>query len=1001
MNMNGMLGRLFLACLLSASVFALDPSRNLTQYAHTAWRVRDGYLSTSPLAIAQTKDGELWIGGEGGLLRFDGVQFSPWTPPEGQALPDARIYGLIGASDGSLWIGTGSGLARWKNDQLVVYANAGRFSSLLEDHQGTIWAGHTRAQGVVPPLCQFVGNEFKCFAFSDRPGMSWVGALKEDHNGDLWIATAGAVCRQRRMGKTKCYVIPTSNPLQTSLGIQCMAIDSDDGIWLDGGITGIWHLQSGQWKHYHEFPQLKLELGSSLVDREGGLWFGDLNHGLIRHVEGRVERFDRTDGLSGETVTAMLEDREGSVWVATSAGLDRFRDVKVATITHREGLPLSGAESVVASRDGSFWIAGTSELIHTKIDRPGSYKLVRGLPENGDFGAIFEDSHGRLWLGVGRALAWRENGQFHKVPSLKLHQIGERVRAFSEDIQGDIWAATTDPEFPLVRIRDGRVLEHFTLQQLGDEICAMAADPKGGMWLSRAVTPGPILAHDGTFEMRAEKFPGSAGNMFFDSHGLWASTRKGVVSYDNGILNMLSTKNGLPCDDLGAAIKDDSGALWLKGTCGLIQIPASELELWLKDPGRRVQIRYLDAFDGAQAGTSSFVHATKTSDGRIWFALEGLGVQVVDPKRLQDNPIPPTVAVTKLVADHRPYDSNSELRLPALTRDLEIDYTAYSLMIPEKVQFRYRLKGVDKSWQDVGSRRQAYFTNLKPGSYRFDLLASNNDGLWNEQGASLDFDIAPAIYQTNGFLFLCGVTGFGFLYLLYKLRVRHLARQFEIRMKERVWERTRIARDLHDTLLQSFQGVLLKLHALTYMLGDRPEAQKTLGSVMEQARQAITEGRDAVQGLRSSTLVTTDLARSISMFGDELTTQHSGNHVPDFRVHVEGTPLDLAPMLRDDIYRIAGEAVRNAFWHARAAKIEVEIRYDPRQLRLRIRDDGTGIDPKVLESGARAGHYGLPGLQEHAKLVGGKLTVWSKPGSGTEIELIVPASIAYASKQSR
>ncbi len=275
------------------------------------------------------------------------------------------------------------------------------------------------------------------------------------------------------------------------------------------------------------------------------------------------------------------------------------------------------------------------------------------------------------------------------------------------------------------------------------------------------------------------------------------------------------------------------------------------------------------------------------------------------------------------------------------------------------------------------------------------MSACNNSGVWNEAGTSLDFAIAPAYYQTTWFRLSCLGAFLALFGALYQLRLRQVARQFNMRLEERVSERTRIARDFHDTLLQSFQGVLMKFHAVTYMLMDRPEAQKTLETVIEQARRAITEGRDAVQGLRSSTVVTNDLARAISALGEELAADQTGQNCPEFRVQVEGTPRDLAPLVRDEVHRIASEALRNAFRHARAGRIEVEIRYDQRRLRLRVQDNGKGIDPKVLSGGGRAGHYGLPGMHERAKLVGGKLAVWSEVGSGTEAELTIPASLAY------
>jgi signal transduction histidine kinase len=359
------------------------------------------------------------------------------------------------------------------------------------------------------------------------------------------------------------------------------------------------------------------------------------------------------------------------------------------------------------------------------------------------------------------------------------------------------------------------------------------------------------------------------------------------------------------------------------------------------------------------------------------------------------------VHIEQVIADRKNYDAipgaNGHLQLPPLIRDLEIDYTALSLAAPEKVLFRYKLEGWDRDWQNVGTRRQAFYGNLPPRNFRFRVMACNNSGVWNEAGTSLNFTVGAAYYQTTWFRLLCVAALLALLAALYQLRVRQMKRQFNMRLEERVRERTRIARDFHDTLLQSFQGVLMKFSAVSYMIPDRPvEAQKALENAVEQARQAITEGRNAVQGLRSSTLITNDLAQAIGGFGEELAANQTDGNRPEFRLLVEGKSRDLPPLVRDELYQIACEAVRNAFRHAHADRIEVEIQYEQRQLRLRVGDNGKGIDPKVISEGGRAGHHGLPGMHERAKLVGGKLSVWSKVDSGTEIEITVPGSLAFA-----
>jgi signal transduction histidine kinase len=350
----------------------------------------------------------------------------------------------------------------------------------------------------------------------------------------------------------------------------------------------------------------------------------------------------------------------------------------------------------------------------------------------------------------------------------------------------------------------------------------------------------------------------------------------------------------------------------------------------------------------------------------------------------------------------RNVDASSGLRLPPLVRDLAIGYTGLSFVAPEKVLFRYKLEGWDRDWQNARNRRQAFYSNLPPRNYHFEVIVGNNSGVWNEQGASLDFSIAPAYWQTNWFRAACVAAFMVLPWVLHRMRLRQLARQFNLRLEERVNERTRIARDLHDTLLQSFHGLLLRFQTASELFPTRPaEAKQTLDSAIEQAALAITEGRDAVQGLRSSAVVTNDLALAIKTLGEELAGGETNPNAAEVHVGVEGTPRDLHPILRDEVYRIAGEALRNAFRHAKARRIEVEIRYDKRQFGLRVRDDGKGIDSKLLNDDERPGHYGMRGMRERAKILGGKVTVSSELDSGTEVVLSIPAANVYATHDGR
>jgi signal transduction histidine kinase len=418
---------------------------------------------------------------------------------------------------------------------------------------------------------------------------------------------------------------------------------------------------------------------------------------------------------------------------------------------------------------------------------------------------------------------------------------------------------------------------------------------------------------------------------------------------------------------------------------------------------KAVEAREYDQADGLESteGVKRSQSVVSDSAGRIWFSL-GRGLSVVNPSQIADNSIPALPHVEAITADNSTAHLAASVRIPPSPRRITFEYTGLSLAVPGRIRFRYRLEGFDSSWSQPVAAREAVYTNLGPGSYRFRLVASNSEGLWNGPETAVVLNVAPAYYQTYWFRLSCIAAFLGMLAAAYQLRLRQLSREFNLRLEERVNERTRIARDLHDTLLQSFHGLLLRFQTASELFPRRSaEAKQTLDSAIEQAAQAITEGRDAVQGLRSSTVVTNDLALAINTLGEELAGGGTNRNAAEFHVGVEGTPRDLHPILRDEVYRIAGEALRNAFRHAEARQIEVEIRYDERQFGLRVRDDGKGIDSKLLNDDERPGHYGMRGMRERAKLMGGKMTVWSELDSGTEVELSIPATNAYATPDGR
>ena len=997
------MGCLLLMCCPCA--FALDPSLDVSQYTHTAWRIREGFPKARISAFAQTSDGYLWIGTDLGLVRYDGVKAVPWQPP-GQPLPDTFIRSLLVARDGALWIGTLKGLVSWKNGKLTSYKELAGLSvdDLLEDRQGTLWVGTAGLPN--GKLCAIQGGTVDCHGEKGGFG-GWVESLYEDRAGNLWAAAATGLWRWKP-GPPKRYPIPYLVGTSRSL------LEGNDGALLIGSHDGIKQLVNGRMKKYSVPGRRAFVLERLLLDHDGGLWIGTNAQGLVHVHQGRADVFTKADGLSGDSIESLFEDREGNVWVATNGGLDRFRQLPVTTLDSSQGLSNSDTNAVLADRDGSIWIATSGGLNRWSNGRIMPVRVAGPRPagKNNAFTpiALFQDDRGRIWVSTRDAFGYLEKDQFAPLSGFPGDAV---VRSIAQDNAGNIWIAYN--RFALFRVSRSDEVEQIPVTKLGHEdiATALASDPfRGGLWVG-FFNGGLVYFQDGQVRASYTAADGLGQGFVQDIRispdgTLWASTQGGLSRLKNGRIATLSSRNGLPCDAVHWSREDDAGSVWLYTPCGLVHFPRSELDRWAtavdRDKNSKQGVLAAVLTDGVSAfaypvGLSPIV--AKSSNGKFWFVVPG-GVSVFDPRHLPSNKLPPPVHVEQIIADRNVSwqnssgDASASVRLPAEVRDLEIDYTALSFVEPEKVHFRYKLEGWDREWQWVGNRRQAFYANLSPGNYRFRVAASNNSGVWNEEGASLDFSVAPAYYQTWWFRFSCVIAFTAMLWGLYRLRLRQMAQQFNVRMEERLGERMRIARDLHDTLLQSFHGLLLRFQTGINQLPEHPvEARRRLESALDQAAQAITEGRDAVQGLRSSTAQTNDLALAIKAIGEEVSADATNGNSIEFHVQMEGTPRNLHPILRDEVYRIAGEALRNAFQHAQARHIEVEIRYDERQLRLRIRDDGRGIDPKVLKKGERAGHYGLQGMHERAKLLGGNLTVWSEVDSGAEVELSIPASHAY------
>jgi signal transduction histidine kinase/ligand-binding sensor domain-containing protein len=795
-----------LACLLSlwsSSAFALDPALDISQYAHTAWKIRDGFSAAPINVVAQTPDGYLWLGTAGqGLMRFDGVRTKIWQPPAGASLPNNRVRALLASRDGTLWIGTIGGLASLSGGKFRTYPEFdGRaINALVQDREGTVWVGgNSPTQGF---LCALRNTGADCTGEDGRFG-EFFDCLYEDTKGTLWALTADKLWRWKPGPPTQ-FALPSRAP-----GLHALT-ESASGAILVMTLKGIFQLADGKLESFALPGTLPTDL---FRDRDGALWIGTTDHGLLHVHNGRTDAFGRLDGLSGDFVASAFEDREGNIWVPTfDGGLDRFRALPATTYSAAQGL--SGGRSLLAARDGGIWITTREGLYRWRDGRFSVYRprgdrsfaappgattqsalteiAIEGLPKPA-LGSLFEDSRGRLWLGSESGLGYLENQRFVSVSAVPAGFID----SIAEDKQGNIWVAYRD-QGPL-RISKDLEARHVSWPNIGKpgDWWRIAADPVDrGVWLG-SFAGGLIHLVDGAVRASYSAADGLAKGIVNDLRvaadgTVWAATEGGLSRVKAGRIATLNGQSGLPCDRVFASVEDQE-AMWIYTGCGLARIVRADLDAWAAavDQGKPVpsiRVTVLDSSDGVlSAIATSTPHLAIAGDGKVWFPTVD-GITSVDPKHMSTNTLPPPVHVEQVVADRIAYDPSGPISLPPLVRDLTIDYTGLSLVAPEKMQFRYKLEGRDRDWEEAGNRRQAFYTDLAPGNYRFRVIASNNSGVWNEEGASLAFSIAPAYWQTSWFFALCTTAFVALLWGIYRLRVRQLVHAQAIEKRHREME---------------------------------------------------------------------------------------------------------------------------------------------------------------------------------------------------------------------
>jgi len=977
---------------LAGTAPAFQPA---TAFHHTGWNGLGAVFD-----LKKSPEGYLWLTTSKGVLRFDGVRFQSIQDVTRGAVRDDEIDSAFVSSSGGLWLTTeGAGLLFWKDGHLNVFPDrrctpVRKQGRLVEDGDGSLWvqatAGLFHLEG---SICKQVGAE------QGYPGGFPAGILL-DSDGTLWVKTRTGPLLFLPHGRTRFQTSKAGAGL--SSGFAYLHEAPDGGIWLsdDQGLRQVTTRLSAR----HAFTPVRLAAGTS---RFGDFAFAP--DGSLWAVTGSgVERFDRVErwpapvatkaaageiwtpeqGLTSDAVWKVLIDRDG-IWIGTNSGLDWLRRAALTPVTLPEA---QEREYGIASGDnGSVW-TGNSGLPLTRVAADGR---VTSFPETRQALMVRRDHTGTIWS-AGELHLWRSSG----AGFVRVHYPGEDLEAvvfIAVDRNGDLWVTTSTGA---AYQRSGGKWSNET-QMLGKKpgvMGTMMDDAAGNVWFAFS---NKVVRWDGSSFDRFSFPDGKRGvnenTMSIRGDHVWLGGAGGVQLFTRGQFYLMRWKDqGMP-GRVSGIVETENGDLWINGFSGITHVSRRELNAWLEDPAYAVsgeRLNELDGLPGLSGETLPEPSAIEAPDGRLWFATTK-GIAWLDPASFERNRnrVPPPVIITAVISNGKTYGESDAVDLPARNDNLEIDYTALSLAIPERVLFRYKLEGVDREWQNVGTRREAYYTKLRPGRYTFRVIACNNDGVWNETGATLDLDVAPAWFQTVWFVALCVLCAILLGAGLYRLRIRQMAASINARFDERLAERTRIAQELHDTLLQGFLSASMQVDVAADQLPPDSHVRALLNRSLQVMRQVIDESRNAVRGLRLSKSASLELEQAFATIQQEFDTGNGDRQV-ELRIISEGQRRALHPLLRDEVYRIGREAVTNAFRHAHANRIDVELKYSPNQFQLRVSDDGCGIENDILLEG-RTGHWGLPGMRERADRIGARLHVFSRPAAGTEVELSIPGRVAF------
>jgi signal transduction histidine kinase/ligand-binding sensor domain-containing protein len=979
------------------SVRAEQPSPlSIHSIYHNRWTVREGVPSNIK-TIAQASDGYLWIGTDHGLFRFDGVHFAPYRVENSQNVLSQDIAVITAIGSDGLWIGyEHGGATSLRAGHLTNYTlqdglTQGSVRSFAKGSDGTMWAA--TEYGIV----RFDGSRWHALSLPTKSTGSYPNSIFIDSRGTLW-ANTGAGLLYLPLGQ-QTLITASATALQNA----DFAEASDGRVWVASTRASVRAITNVKGDYVDNGIGLPYKSEGIFIDPQDHLWISLIGKGLARlDLRGDLtnhdplltlaEKLTEHDGLSGNFSFQVTGGREGSIWVASTKGLDQFRDSPFVSIPLPDGTTYV---SIVLDHSGGLLI-GADHLLSVKN---GIAVPLVGGPSHIE--CAYRDPDGNVWFG-GQSKLWEMSGDRfiqHPLP-LEAGRPFRAVQAITMDHDHGLWVSIIG--VGVFRLSKGVWERSGGVRGLPEEAAVSAFTGKGGrIWLG--YSNNRVVAIDqGRITLLATSTGLDVGSTIVfleDDNVVWIGGSAGLQYFQNGRFHDAVMASPGRISGVSGVVNGINGDLWLNTISGVFRIPGSDISRLLRGskPSLHTQsFDYLDGLTGTPEQLRPLPTAIKGMADVLYFATRG-GVASIGAGTQAHNSLPPPVWIESVIADGRGYSGPKDLTLPAGTRDLTIDYTATSLLIPERVQFRYRLIGFDTSWREAGTRRQAFYSRLPPGKYRFQVTASNNDAVWNTTGAELSFSIIPSFVQTLFFKLLCGTLLIGSAWLIYLIRLKQVTTRLNTRLKERVAERERIARDLHDTFLQGVQAVLLTVHTANRLIEGNPRPKRMIEDALSQSDEVLLEGRDLVMQLRGRISECTNLSSALQTVGAEM----SKSYPAQFNLFVLGRHRDLDPVIRDDVYGIGREAVSNSFRHSQAMHINVELNYGIEELTLHIRDDGVGIDSQILGAGQRSGHWGLPGMKERAKKIGAIYLLQSEQAVGTEVSLSLPAEIAYLAQEKR